>query len=69
MSIETWNAMFMLLQEDKARAIGVSNYTIGDLQDILQNSKDDSIVVPAVNQVEFHPFLYQNDLLQSFDKS
>jgi methylglyoxal/glyoxal reductase len=39
MSIETWNAMFMLLQEDKARAIGVSNYTIGDLQDILQNSK------------------------------
>jgi methylglyoxal/glyoxal reductase len=63
MSIETWKAMVELLQEGKARAIGVSNYTIGDLQDILQNSKDD-VVVPAVNQVEFHPFLYQNELLQ-----
>jgi methylglyoxal/glyoxal reductase len=63
MSIETWKAMVELLQEGKARAIGVSNYTIGDLQEILQNSKDD-VVVPAVNQVEFHPFLYQNELLQ-----
>jgi len=64
MSIETWKAMLELLQEGKARAIGVSNYTIGDLQDIFQNSKGDRVVVPAVNQVEFHPFLYQNELLQ-----
>jgi methylglyoxal/glyoxal reductase len=64
MSIETWKAMVELLQEGKARAIGVSNYTIGDLQDIFQNSKDDCVVIPAVNQVEFHPFLYQNELLQ-----
>jgi diketogulonate reductase-like aldo/keto reductase len=48
----------MLLQEGKDRAIGVSNHTIDDLQEILKNSKDDSIVVPPVNQVEFHPFLY-----------
>jgi diketogulonate reductase-like aldo/keto reductase len=64
MSIQTWKGMVQILQEGKARAIGVSNYTIGDLQDILQNSKDDDVVVPAVNQVEFHPFLYQNELLQ-----
>jgi methylglyoxal/glyoxal reductase len=64
MSIETWKAMVELLQEGKTRAIGVSNYTIGDLQEIFQNSKDDHVVVPAVNQVEFHPFLYQNELLQ-----
>jgi methylglyoxal/glyoxal reductase len=48
------------LQQGKARAIGVSNYTVRDLQEILQYSKD----IPAVNQVEFHPFLYQNELLQ-----
>jgi diketogulonate reductase-like aldo/keto reductase len=58
MSVETWKAMFMLLQEGKARAIGLSNYTIDDLQEILKNSKDGSIMVPPVNQVEFHPFLY-----------
>jgi methylglyoxal/glyoxal reductase len=64
MSIETWKAMLDLLQKGKARAIGVSNYTIGDLQEIFQNSKDGGVGVPAVNQVEFHPFLYQNELLQ-----
>jgi diketogulonate reductase-like aldo/keto reductase len=47
MSIETWKAMVELLQKGKARAIGVSNYTIGDLQEILQNSKND-VAVPAV---------------------
>lgn len=61
MSMETWKAMIHILQEGKARAIGVSNYTIADLQQILHNSKD---VVPAVNQVEFHPFLYHRQLLE-----
>jgi methylglyoxal/glyoxal reductase len=67
MSIETWKAMVHLLQEGKARAIGVSNYTIVDLQQILQNSED--VVVPAVDQLEFHPFLYQRELLQFCKKN
>ena len=49
------------------RAIGVSNYTIGDLKEILQNSED--VVVPAVDQSEFHPFLYQRELLQFCKKN
>jgi methylglyoxal/glyoxal reductase len=56
---DTWKAMIQLLREGKTRAIGVSNYTITHLQEILQNFD----VVPSVNQVEFHPFLYQNELL------
>jgi methylglyoxal/glyoxal reductase len=64
-SIEIWRAMVHLLREGKARAIGVSNYTIDDLKDILQVSD----VVPAVNQVEFHPFLYQKDLLSFCEKN
>ncbi|MGA8081615.1 MAG: aldo/keto reductase [Candidatus Nitrosopolaris sp.] len=66
-SKETWKAMNKILQQGKARAIGVSNYTIRDLQEILQYSKD-IVVIPAVNQVEFHPFLYQNELLQFCEK-
>ena len=68
MSMETWKAMVQLLQEGKARAIGVSNYTIRDLKEILQNSEDVN-VVPAVDQVEFHPFLYQKELLQFCKKN
>jgi diketogulonate reductase-like aldo/keto reductase len=52
--------MIKLLHQGKARAIGVSNYRIRELDELL----DKSNVVPAVNQVEFHPFLYQEDLLQ-----
>jgi diketogulonate reductase-like aldo/keto reductase len=36
MSTETWKAMIEILQQGKVRAIGVSNYTIGDLQEILK---------------------------------
>lgn len=68
MSMETWKAMVQLLQEGKARAIGVSNYTIRDLKEILQNSEDVD-VVPAVDQVEFHPFMYQRELLQFCNKN
>ena len=64
-SIEIWRAMVHLLREGKSRAIGVSNYTIDDLKEILQ----DSDFVPAVNQVEFHPFLYQKDLLSFCEKN
>jgi diketogulonate reductase-like aldo/keto reductase len=56
---ETWRAMTTLLEEGHVRAIGVSNYTIRHLEELFGRSK----VVPAVNQVEFSPFLYQKDLL------
>lgn len=59
-SDETWRAMIKLWRQGKAQAIGVSNYTISQLMEILQNSD----VVPAVDQVEFHPFLYQQELLR-----
>ncbi len=61
---DTWRAMIKLLHQGKAHAIGVSNYSIRELNDHL----DKSDVVPAVNQVEFHPFLYQEELL-SFCKN
>ncbi len=58
--VETWEAMAALLKEGKCRAIGVSNNTIRHLKELLATSD----IVPAVNQVEFSPFLYQRDLLE-----
>ena len=52
--------MIQLLNEGKTRAIGVSNYEIFHLQEIFQNFD----VIPSVNQVEFHPFLFQEKLLE-----
>ena len=57
---ETWRALETLLKEGKCRAIGVSNYMIRHLEELLENSS----TVPAVNQVEFSPYLYQKDLLE-----
>jgi diketogulonate reductase-like aldo/keto reductase len=58
--VETWKAMIKILKIGKANAIGVSNYSIGDMKETIQNSND----LPAINQVEFHPFLHQKELLQ-----
>jgi len=52
--------MEKLYADGKCKAIGVSNYTIDHLTELLEYAK----VKPAVNQVEFHPYLFQKDLLQ-----
>ena len=56
---ETWKAMEEIYRSGKATAIGVSNYTITHLEEMKKYAK----VPPAINQVEFHPFLYQKELL------
>ena len=55
----SWRALEALRVGGKARSIGVSNFTIRHLNELLAETK----TVPAVNQVEFHPYLYQRDLL------
>jgi methylglyoxal/glyoxal reductase len=55
----SWSALEALRAEGRARSIGVSNFTIRHLRELLAETK----TVPAVNQVEFHPYLYQRDLL------
>jgi diketogulonate reductase-like aldo/keto reductase len=51
---DSWRALEEIHKSGKAKAIGVSNYTVRHLTELLRNSE----IVPAVNQVEFHPFLY-----------
>ncbi|HVO95802.1 MAG TPA: aldo/keto reductase [Terriglobales bacterium] len=57
--LQSWRVLARLKQQGKARSIGVSNFTIRHLTDLLAQSD----IVPAVNQVEFHPYLYQRELL------
>ncbi|HEX5789408.1 MAG TPA: aldo/keto reductase [Woeseiaceae bacterium] len=56
---ETWPLMEEIYDSGRARAIGVSNF----MQDHLEKLMDDCRIVPAVNQVEFHPHLVQPELL------
>ncbi|NLM11539.1 MAG: aldo/keto reductase [Clostridiaceae bacterium] len=57
--VESWKAIIKLYKEGLVRAIGVSNFLIHHLEDIM-NETD---VVPAVNQVELHPWLNQSELI------
>lgn len=56
--LESWDALERIHDEGRARAVGVSNYMIGHLQEVLDHGE----VVPAVNQFELHPFNYRSRL-------
>ena len=56
---ETWKALEYLYKHKKVRAIGVSNFMQHHLVDLLGTAN----IVPMVNQMEFHPYLVQQDLL------
>jgi diketogulonate reductase-like aldo/keto reductase len=60
---DTWRAMEKLYADGTVRAIGVSNFLVHHLEDLLSAAE----VAPMVNQVEFHPFLVQKPLLE-FDR-
>ena len=56
---DSWKALEKIYTEGRARSIGVSNYTIKHLKEMESYAE----VRPMVNQVEFHPFLFQKNLL------
>ncbi|GKW45262.1 aldo/keto reductase [Planococcus sp. NCCP-2050] len=56
--VETWKALEKLYHEGKVKAIGVSNFNIHHLEDILREGE----VKPVINQVEYHPHLTQVEL-------
>jgi diketogulonate reductase-like aldo/keto reductase len=55
--LESWRALEKLFAEKRARSIGVSNFMVPHLEELLGSAK----VVPAVNQIELHPFLQRRD--------
>ncbi|MFJ8864289.1 aldo/keto reductase [Streptomyces sp. NPDC102473] len=59
--VETWKALEEIYRSGRVKAIGVSNFQPHHLRRLL----DSSVVVPAVNQIEVHPYLTQ-DAVRSF---
>lgn len=57
--VETYKALEQLYEEGRVRAIGVSNFEVEHLEQIIQSCS----IVPAVNQVEIHPYLSQKELI------
>jgi diketogulonate reductase-like aldo/keto reductase len=57
---ETWHEMEKIYHSGRAKSIGVSNFLVHHLEEILPDSQ----ILPAVNQIEFHPFLIQPKLLK-----
>jgi diketogulonate reductase-like aldo/keto reductase len=62
-TLEAYRALETLLGDGRVRAIGVSNFMPTHLQRLLEVAK----VVPAVNQIELHPYFQQREL-QEFDR-
>lgn len=62
--IDTWRALEKLFSNGKVKAIGVSNFTV----EYLERLMDETTIVPAVNQIELHPFLSQQDLREFCSK-
>ena len=56
---DTYRALEKIYREGRAKAIGVSNFQIHHLEDLLAHSQ----IVPAVNQIELHPHLQQDELI------
>lgn len=54
--LDSWRALQDIHRSGKARNIGVSNYTVRHLQEVMNLHE----IVPTVNQIEFHPFLYKD---------
>src|SRR4051794_32687228 len=57
-TLEAYRALETLLADGKVRAIGVSNFMVEHLEQLL----DRASVVPAVNQIEQHPYFSQADV-------
>lgn len=57
---ETWKALEKLYKDGRVRAIGVSNFHVHHLKDLMADAE----IKPMVNQVEYHPHLAQTELLE-----
>jgi alcohol dehydrogenase (NADP+) len=58
--LETWGAMETLVDQERARAIGLSDISLDTLSPLYENAR----IKPAVVQVEAHPYLPETELLQ-----
>ena len=58
--MQTYKAMEKALKSGKTRAIGISNFSHGELERLLKETS----VVPAAHQIELHPYLQQKAFVE-----
>ncbi|TQD36305.1 aldo/keto reductase [Haloflavibacter putidus] len=58
--IETWEAMLEAKKQGLVKHVGVSNFSIKKLKDLMQKTDDN----PEMNQIELHPYLQQKEMLE-----
>lgn len=58
---EAWRAMERLYKDGRVKSIGVSNFQVHHLEDLMKDAE----IVPVINQVEFHPMLTQKSFATS----
>lgn len=63
--IETWNAMLEAKKLGLTKHVGVSNFSVPKLKKLIQQTDN----IPEMNQVELHPYLQQNELLEFCKKN
>ncbi len=64
-TLDTWREMEAIYKSGRAKAIGVSNFTEIDLTELLQHAD----VIPALNQIEYHPLWNQDSLRRYCQKN
>jgi diketogulonate reductase-like aldo/keto reductase len=63
-TIASYKAAMKLLEEGRVRAIGVCNFSSGHLRNLIEQTGH----IPAVNQIEVHPFFTQSELREADEK-
>jgi len=58
--VDTWKAMEKLVKTGKTKAVGISNFSRAEVENVLK----EGTVVPAVHQIECHPWLQQNSFTE-----
>jgi 2,5-diketo-D-gluconate reductase A len=61
--VSTWNVLEEFAKDGRASSIGVSNFQVGHLARLVEGSQ----TVPAVNQIEAHPY-FTNDHVRAYDR-
>ena len=61
--VSTWNVLEEFAKDGRARSIGVSNFQVAHLDRLADGSQ----TVPAVNQIEVHPY-FGNEQVRSYDR-
>ena len=62
--LDTWKALEKLYKDGKVKAIGVSNFHVHHLENLLANSE----IKPVINQIELHPYLSQVEIRDYCEK-